>query len=129
MTLGPIRFSVAESAYQELTRRLAVRIARLDRAGGSAARQFLGSDETIEISGVVYPGWRGATRIDDLFALARRQQPQMLTDGRGRVWGRWAVETVEAQESVHLANGAPQRQAFRLSLGAYGEDVTRGAGA
>lgn len=119
MTLGPIRFSVVESAYQELTRRLSIRMARLDRAGGGAARQFLGLDETIEIAGVIYPGWRGATRVDDLMALARRQTPQLLTDGRGRVWGLWAIETVEAQETAHLANGAPQRQAFRLSLGAY----------
>lgn len=124
MTLGTVRFSVQEGAYQRLTRTLEVRTAQLERAGRKAARQVLGEDETIEIEGVVYPAFRGGlARLDSFRELARTYQPQMLTDGLGKVWGRYIVEGVEEVAGEHLSNGAPQRQEFRLRLGAFGDDA------
>jgi hypothetical protein len=122
MTLGPIRFSVAESAYTGLQRSLEISVAKHARASGATARQATGYDETIGIDGVVYPEHAGRTRLDDLRALARAQAPQLLTDGRGRVWGRWLLERVEETGSEFLPNGQPLKQAFRLQLGLYGED-------
>lgn len=124
MTLGSIRFSVQEGAYQSLTRTLEMVIARQGRAGRQAARQVLGEDETVEIEGVVYPAFRGGLdRVDSFRALARTYAPAMLTDGTGKVWGEFVVERVEEQGSAFLPNGAPQRQAFRISLGAAGVDA------
>jgi phage protein U len=123
MTLGPIRFSVAEGAYRNLSRTLEMRIARLDRAGGQSARQILGEDETIEIEGAVYPMHRhGLDRVDGFRAMARAAEPVVLTDGRGFVWGRYVVERVEERGSQFERDGTPKLQEFRLSLGAFGED-------
>jgi phage protein U len=123
MTLGSIRFSVAEGAYRTLERTLEVRTARLDRARGQSARQVLGEDETIVIEGTVYPLYRGGLdRVDSFRELARTYEPQMLTDGTGKVWGRFLIERVEERGSELLPNGVAQRQDFRLSLGAFGED-------
>lgn len=121
MTLGSVRFGVREGAYQRLARRLEIRTAKLDRAGAQSARQVLGEDETIEIEGVVYPAWRGGTgRVDSFRELARQRRPQMLTDGAGKVWGKFIIEGVDEEASHHLPNGAPLRQAFRITLGAWG---------
>jgi phage protein U len=124
MTLGTVRFSIQEGAYKELTRTLEIRVARQDRAGRKSSRQVLGEDETIEISGTVYPAFRGGlARLDSFRELARTYKPQMLTDGLGRVWGRFVVEGVDEAAGAFLSNGAPQRQDFRIRLGAYGDDA------
>ena len=37
MTLGEIRFSMEEGSYRQLSQTLEIRVARMDRAGGSPA--------------------------------------------------------------------------------------------
>ncbi|PZO04862.1 MAG: phage tail protein [Alphaproteobacteria bacterium] len=124
MTLGDIRFSVEEGAYNALSRSLEIRVARIDRAGRQAARQVLGEDETIDIEGSCYPGQRhGRDRVDSFRVVARTYQPQMLTDGTGAVWGEFVIERVEERGSQFTAEGIPLRQDFRLTLGAYGADA------
>lgn len=124
MTLGDIRFTVSEGAYQTLGRSLEMRVARMDRAGRQAARQILGEDETVDIEGTCYPGQRHARdRVDSFRAVARTYEPQMLTDGTGAVWGLFVVERVEERGSVIGPGGVPARQDFRLSLGRYGDDA------
>lgn len=125
MTLGDIRFSVAEGAYTNLSRRLEMLVARLPRAGGQSARQLLGEDETIEIEGVCYPGQRhAADRVESFRALARTYKPELLTDGTGVVWGLFVIEGVDESGSDFLSNGVAQRQGFRISLGAFGGAAT-----
>lgn len=124
MTLGDIRFSVNEGAYQTLGRTLEMRVAKLDRAGRQSARQILGEDETVDIEGTCYPGQRHARdRLDGFRAMARTKQPQMLTDGTGAVWGLFVLERVEERGSVIGQGGVPARQDFRLSLGRFGDDA------
>ncbi len=123
MTLGTVRFSVEESAFQQLRRVLDMRVARLDRAGAPTARQILGEDETIEIRGVVYPELAGGVgRVQGFRDLAREKKAQLLTDGVGGVWGRFVIERVEEEATHHLRNGVPLRQGFAIHLGAAGED-------
>jgi phage protein U len=125
MTLGPIRFSVQETSFQELRRKLSIRTGKGDRADGPTARQALGTDETVEIEGAVFAAWRGGLgRVQSFYDLARDRQPQMLTDGMGNVWGKWLIEEVEETASRHLANGAPLKQAFKIMLGFYGQDAS-----
>jgi phage protein U len=124
MTLGDIRFSVAEGAYQSLNRELEVMTAKIARAGRQSARQTLGLDETVDIEGVCYPGQRHARdRVESFRLAAREQKPLMLTDGTGKVWGLFMIEGVSERGSAFLSNGVAQRQDFRIRLGAYGEDA------
>ena len=59
-------------------------------------------------------------RVDSFVAAARTHKPQVLTDGRGNVWGISLIERVERRtgEGAFDASGAPLREDFRLSLGA-----------
>ena len=124
MTLGDIRFSVAEGAYKSLSRTLEMRVAKLARANRQAARQVLGEDETIEITGTCYPLHRhGVDRVETFRDLARRYEPAMLTDGMGFVWGRFVVERVDERGSEFTREGLPQKQDFTISLGAFGDDA------
>lgn len=129
MTLGEIRFSVSEGAYRQMTRTLEIRVARMDRAGAQAGRQLLGEDNTIEISGTLYPGQRHKVdRMDGFRAAARAYKALMLTDGRGNVWGEYVIERVEEGASEFDASGIPLKQDFRLALGAVPMAAEDGTG-
>ena len=121
MTLGSIRFSVQDGAYQRLRRELEITVARQARAGAQVARQVLGEDETIEIEGEVFLDWRGGLdRVQSFRDAARTYAPLTLTDGAGKVWGQYLIERVTEDGEAFLENGVPLRQAFRLSLGLAG---------
>jgi phage protein U len=123
LTLGSIRFSMDQGAFNRLSRTLEIRTAKMERAGAQTARQVLGEDETIAIEGTVYPAEKGGlARLPSFRALARTYAPQLLTDGMGNVWGQYVIERVEEEQSYHLPNGAPLKQTFRINLGAYGAD-------
>lgn len=124
MTLGDIRFSVAEGSYRQLSQTLEIRVARMDRAGAQSGRQVLGEDDTIDIEGVCYPGQRHAVdRVDSFRAAARAHKPLMLTDGRGNVWGEYLIERVERRSADFDSSGLPLREDFRISLGAVPADA------
>jgi phage protein U len=122
MTLGPITFSVQEGAFHALKRKLEIRVGKSERAGVQTARQILGSDETIQIEGVVYPTFSGGVaRVQSFRDLALTLEEQMLTDGIGNVWGRYVIENVEEDATEFTAYGVPLKQAFRIELGAAGD--------
>jgi phage protein U len=125
MALGLFRFGVNRSAYQTFRRSAEFRWAKLDRLGRAPALQFLGPDaDEITLEGVIYPHFKGGLRQVELMRLsARSGQPMMLVDGLGWIWERWVIAGVEETKSVFLADGAPRKIEFSLTLRAYGEDA------
>ena len=139
MALGPFRFSVNTAAYQSLRRAAQYRWPAQERIGRAPARQFVGvGSETITLEGAIYPyadeplldqvinnqvssGWN--TQLDQLRELAALGEPQLLTDGRGKVWGKWCVESVDETQTVFFANGAPRKIEFNLSISSYGDEL------
>ncbi len=47
----------------------------------------------------------------------------MLVDGLGWIWDRWAITGVGEAKDHFLADGAPRRIEFDVSLPAYGADA------
>lgn len=125
LALGDFRFSTAENAYQSLRRSDAWRWATQDRIGREPAMQFVGRGKaTVEIDGVILPHYKGGLKqVDAMRALADKGEPLLLVDGYGNIWGRWQIERLEETQTKPLANGAPRRIEFRLSLGKYGDDA------
>jgi len=125
MTLGRYRFSMATAAYQELRHSVEYRWPKQDRLTRKPARQFTGPrDETIGLSGVIYPHHQGGlTQLDAMRTEAGQGKPLMLTDGLGHVWGQWVILRVEDTGTVFWSNGAPRKIDFRLELARYGEDA------
>lgn len=124
MALGPFRFCLAYAPYDRLRRSVQYRWPRIERAGRRSAAQFTGiGDETVELSGTFYPGYSGGLgQIDTLRAYAGQGQPYILSDGRGRIWGKFVIESAEETQTVFFADGTPRKIEFTLKLLHYGED-------
>lgn len=124
MGLGDYRFSVDTAAYQEFQRTTDYRWPKQERIGQAPARQFIGlGDDTITLTGVVYPTHRGGLgQLNSMRALAGQGVPQILVSGTGEVLGKFVIEGVDESGTIFFANGAPRRQSFTLKLGRYFED-------
>lgn len=125
MALGMFRFGVHRANYQEFSRSASWRWAPQERLGRRPALQFLGpgSDE-ITLEGVIYPAFKGGLRQVELMRLmAGTGQPQILVDGLGWVWDRWAITTIEERKALFVSDGAPRRIEFTVGLTAYGQDA------
>lgn len=121
MRLGPFRFSVATAAYQRLQRSTEYRWARQERIGTNDALQFTGlGPETIDLQGVVHPFHRGGLgQVDRMRSAAANGIPLPLIDGRGRVHGLWAIESVTEGQQVFQQRGVPKRQEFTVRITRY----------
>lgn len=54
--------------------------------------------------------------------LANRGEPMTLVDGLGWIWERWVIVAVEETKGVFMADGAPRKIEFIITLKAYGQD-------
>ncbi|WP_323010026.1 phage tail protein [Paracoccus sp. (in: a-proteobacteria)] len=125
MALGAFRFGVNRANYQHFTRAASWRWQGQDRVGRRPALQYLGpgSDE-ITLEGVIYPHFKGGLRQVELMRLVADQGlPLILVDGLGWVWERWVIAGVEERKSLFMADGAPRRIEFSMTLLAYGSDA------
>lgn len=124
MALGSYRFSVSTAAYQELKRNQVYRWQAQERLLRRPALQFVGlGEESLEISGVIYPHYLGGLKqLDALRSQAGRGEPLLLVDGLGFVWGRWVVNQIDEDQSYFLKDGIPLKIGFQLRLSRYGSD-------
>lgn len=125
MKLGAFTFSLDTAAYKQLQRTTAYKWAAQDRAGQSAALQFLGEGEdAITLTGSVYPHYKGGLRqVDSMRAEAAKGEPLILVDGMGWVLGKWVILTVSETKKVLFDDGAPRKIDFSLKLRKYSETV------
>lgn len=129
MTLGGFKFGMSTAAYQELKRVTEYLWPSQQRFGAAPAVQSTGQgDDSISLSGVIYPEWNGGTgQLDDLRSLAADRQPLTMIDGRGNVMGQWAIEKVEEGQGVFAQAGVARKQEFTLSLKKFGDIKPDGA--
>jgi phage protein U len=121
LRMGPLKFSVDQAAYQSLSRSAEYRWARLPQIGRNDALQFTGlGPETVELSGVVFPFYKGgAGQIDRMRLTGSIGLPLPLIDGRGRVLGLWVIERVTEDQETFAAFGVPRKQSFSMRLSRY----------
>lgn len=131
MKLGPFVFSINTAAYQTLQRQDQYRWQTIEVIGSELAHQYMGPGErTINLAGVVYTHYDagrqpfsaevvGTEQVNSLRGVADTGSPMILTDGRGRAYGRWVVTSLSNSESIFHDNGAPKKQEFDLSLRFY----------
>lgn len=123
LALGDYRFGIATAAYQDLQRTNAWRWPTVERIGARPASQYVGpGEETIEISGCIYPHFRGGLgQLEAMRAEAAKGVPLVLVDGTGKVWGKYVITEVREGQKTFFSNGAPRAQDFNLTLQAYGD--------
>jgi phage protein U len=74
-------------------------------------------------------GGTGTWQLEGMRTDAGRGLPLLLTDGRGRVWGYWVIDSLTERERRHLADGAALAIEFTVDLSYYGETATGGVSA
>ncbi len=129
--LGGYVFSLDTAAFQTLQRVSAWRWQQKDRIGRKPAQQMVGPGaDTIELSGVVFPHYRGGlAQVAALRAQADVGDPLPLVyafDTVGQYCGLWCVRELREGRTVFWSNGAPRRVEFSMSLVEYGEDAVAG---
>ena len=125
MAIGDFRFSIETAAYDKLTRTHSYNWPGKARIGRAPALQFTGpGEETISLSGIVYPHFRGG--LDQVSAMnteAAKGEPLQLVDGNGRFWGIYAITKVREGHKFIDGTGTPYKQTFSLDIKAYGDDA------
>lgn len=124
LQLGSFQFTLQAGAPQTIDRVADYRWEGQDRILREPAYQFVGpGSQEITLDGILYPGFSGTqSTMETLRTLAASGEAQMLTDGLGRVLGKWAITRVREGQQTFAPGGAARRIDFSLTLVRYGED-------
>jgi phage protein U len=122
--LGNFQFDIPNGVPQTLERTAEYRWENQDRLMRAPAVQFLGpGTQEITLDGVLFPGFSGKqTTVETLRTLAEKGEAQMLTDGNGRVWGRWVIRNLREGLGVFAPGGGARQITFSVTLMRYVED-------
>jgi|GEM_PF-198803 len=118
MCLGQFVFELKSAPYQSLQRQMGWRHPSNARVGLRPARQFIGpDDESITVSGVLLPELAGNfLSLDELRDMADDGEAYVLVDGRGQLYGRWVIESLDETQTVFFRDGVPRKIEFSLAL-------------
>ena len=129
LTWGDISFGVSTASIDRLRRRTEYRWPAQERVGRRPSLQSVGPGaDRITLDGVMFPLYRGDPRLvrDAVNAAAAAGQALLLTDAHGRVFGKWAVESVEESRSALYVDGVARKIEYTIGLVHYGEDAPSG---
>lgn len=124
--LGSFQFDLPNGSPQSIDWSDDYRWEQQDRLLREPAQQWMGiGTREATFEGVLFPGFAGRqSTVQMLRTMAERGEPYMLTDGSGRVYGRWCIRSLREGKSVFMDNGDARRIAFSMVLVRYGEDGT-----
>lgn len=122
--LGSFQFDLPNGVPQSLDRTAEYRWETQDRLLRDPAVQFVGpGSQSITLDGVLFPGFSGRqTTMETLRELASKGEPQMLSDGLGRVFGKWAIGSIREGLSTFAPGGGARQISFSIQLTRYVED-------
>lgn len=121
LLLGPFRFAVGSTAYDQLTRSSAWDWKSVDRVGDMPALQFTGpQNDTITMDGRLTPPLTGGIeQLARMRLMADFGRPLPLIDGTGRVHGMWVIEAIDDTGTNHFRDGYPKLTTFSITLKKY----------
>lgn len=122
--LGDFQFDLPNGVPQTLDYSADYRWEEQGRILRDPAQQFVGpGSQTITLDGVMFPGFSGRqSSMEELRTIARQGEPQMLTDGLGKVYGKWAIKSVRESKGTFAPGGGAREIDFSCTLVFYGED-------
>lgn len=125
MALGAFRFGLSTAAYQDFERNNEYRWASIDRVGTRPAKQWIGEgDQTINLRGVIYPGFiaqrNGLGQLPAMREQAGLGLPLLLVSGSGRVFGEHVITSIREGQRTFFSDGTPRSIEFDISMVAYG---------
>lgn len=120
--LGPYRFSTTALNIQELQRSWEYRWEAVNRVGARPAMQFLGpGEESVRLHGVIFPHFFGGFgQLEQMRADAAKGKKYGVVSGFGRYYGKWCIRTIDDDQTLFFADGAPRKVEFDIELVHYG---------
>lgn len=125
MMLGAFKFSISTAAYQTFSHSTTYRWQSQERFGQIPAMQYTGpGEDSITLSGDIYPSFAGGLhQLDFMRQCAENGTPLLMVDGRGFIWGRWVIQSIDDVREVFFSDGTARKQAFNLKIMRYVEDL------
>ena len=122
--LGSFQFDLPNGVPQTLDWQAEYRWEEQGRLMRDPAQQFIGpGSQAITLDGVLFPGFSGRQNtMEQLRTIAREGQPLMLSDGLGKVYGKWAIKSLREGKGVFAPGGGARQIDFNIQLVFYGED-------
>lgn len=122
--LGSFQFDLPNGVPQSFDRTADYRWEVQERLLRDPAAQFLGpGNQEITLDGVLFPGFSGRqSTMETLRQLAETGEAQMLTDGLGKVYGKWGIRRIQEGLSTFAPGGGARQITFNVSLVRYSED-------
>jgi uncharacterized protein len=113
---GDYRFTATTTAVGQYTRQTEQRWAFPETLGTIPDGQHLGPGaDTVSLEGVSWPQTgAGIGQAERLRTSAARGETELLIDGMGRVWGRYALTTIAETGTRLMSDGAPRKAEIRL---------------
>ena len=135
IAMGDYRFSIDQSAYENLQRSIEYRWAKSDIINNRPNYQMTGiGEEAISISGAVF-NYRqngelfnspvNATGVDQVTQMrveAAKGLPLRIALDDGRSLGYWVIKSIQETQS-HFIGTAPLKQAFDIKLAFFGDKL------
>jgi len=124
MSFGLFVFELKTTPYQQQQHQLEWRHPSNSRVGKRPARQYAGQgDETINLSGILYPELTGGpVNLDKIRDMADTGQAYALIDGTGRILGQFVVERLSTTQTVFFQDGTARKIEFDLKLTRVDDD-------
>ena len=127
--LGEFVFGIDTAAFQELQSVSSYRWQAQNRIGRKPAQQNTGQGaDTINLSGVIYPHWRGGmAQMEVLRSMAANGEPLALIyafETIGQYCGRWCITEIRDTRTIFFDDGTPRKIEFDISLIEYGDDAS-----
>lgn len=116
-----VDFSSGEAGMEVFRRRRSWRWPSQQPIGARPAHSYTGEgDETVTISGVVFPGQVGDKEsVARIEALADQGQPHPIADGDGQAYGLWVILSIEEERKGFYPGGTPRKVSWSLELEAF----------
>ncbi len=123
MQWGAFQFRVPTYAVESMARKISTRVGSQKVVGTRPPTHLLGpDDETVTLESTFYPyhlNRGGFTQLAGVRAAVERQVPQMLIDGRGRIYGLWVATALDDKQEMFAPCGDAQVVTVSLSLQRY----------
>lgn len=131
LTLGDLKFGIDALAFNSLKKTFGGTLSQQARIGGQPALHFTGRPpRKISLAGTLFPTRLlaepetadgaakivGRSDLETLRAMAESGKSRWLVAGNGDVFGKFAIESLNEDESAWLEEGTPLRIDFTISL-------------
>ena len=117
MIFGMFVFSIPTATFQKLQRQTDWNHVNNNRVGDMPAYQYAGKGEdVITLNGSIVPQFGSQLSLTALRLMGDTGKSFPLVDGRGKIYGMWALKSLGDEYEHFYKDGAARKVDFNLTL-------------